>query len=93
MYADDLVLMSKSAEGLQICLNKLNQYCNKWRLEVNLKKTKIMIFNQTGQLMKKHKFFYHDTPLEITNSYQYLGIVFTPSGTFTQAARSSETRH
>ena len=29
IYADDLVVMSTSAEGLQQCLNKLATYCNK----------------------------------------------------------------
>ena len=29
MYADDLVLMSNSKEGLQKCLEDLNIYCNK----------------------------------------------------------------
>ena len=28
IYADDLVIMSTSAEGLQECLNKLATYCN-----------------------------------------------------------------
>lgn len=87
MYADDLVLMSKSAQGLQMCLNKLNQYCDKWRLQVNLKKTKVMIFNKTGKLLQKYKFYYNNGPVEITNSYQYLGIIFTPSGSFTQAIK------
>ena len=27
MYADDLILMSTSHKGLQICLNELQKYC------------------------------------------------------------------
>ena len=38
MYADDLVLMSVSKEGLQKCLDDLQIYCNKWKLKVNTKK-------------------------------------------------------
>ena len=49
MYADDLIIISESKEGLQKQLNKLNEYCKKWKLEVNIKKTKIMIFNRAGQ--------------------------------------------
>ena len=41
MYADDLVLMSVSKEGLQKCLDDLQIYCNKWKLKVNTQKTKI----------------------------------------------------
>ena len=38
MYADDLVLMSLSEVGLQNKLNKLDEYCREWGLEVNTKK-------------------------------------------------------
>ncbi len=44
-WADDLVLMSSSAAGLQRWLNKLEIYCYKWNLEVNNSKTKCMVFN------------------------------------------------
>ena len=47
-YADDLVLMSASKEGLQKCLDDLNIYCKKWKLKVNTDKTKILIFNNAG---------------------------------------------
>ena len=39
-FADDLVLISTSANGLQVCLNKLENYCKRWRLSVNVKKKK-----------------------------------------------------
>ena len=50
MYADDLVLLSETSEGLQECLNRLNDYCNTWGLEVNVNKTKTVVFNKTGRL-------------------------------------------
>lgn len=53
MFADDILLLSESAEGLQNCLNKLNDYCNKWQLSINIKKTKIMIFQQKKILSNK----------------------------------------
>ena len=40
LYADDLVLISESKEGLQYSLNKLFDYSKKWHLNVNVKKTK-----------------------------------------------------
>ena len=39
-WADELLLISCSKEGLQSCLNKLNDYCIKWGLTVNEKKDK-----------------------------------------------------
>ena len=85
MYADDLVIMSQSAVGLQNALNKLNSYCLKWKLTVNVTKTKIMIFNKSGRVLSNHSFTFGDNNLIICNEYNYLGIVFTPSGTFTKA--------
>ena len=41
-YTDDLVLMSTSKEGLQKCRNNLKSYCDKWKLEINTKKTKVV---------------------------------------------------
>ena len=38
MYADDLILISESKEGLQKQINKLSECCDKWKLEVNVKK-------------------------------------------------------
>ena len=45
MYADDVVLLSTSPHSLQNQLNTLHQYCNKWHLNVNIQKTKIIEFN------------------------------------------------
>ena len=40
MYADDLVLLSKTETGMQTMLEKLNRYCETWHLEINMKKQK-----------------------------------------------------
>ena len=37
-YAGDLVLVSEISSGLQNCLDRLQEYCEKWRLTVNIKK-------------------------------------------------------
>jgi hypothetical protein len=50
LYADDIVLLSESAEGLQNSLDKVSQYCKKWGMEINTDKTKSLVFNSTGRL-------------------------------------------
>ena len=82
LYADDLVLMSNSNAGLNNCLSKLAQYCDKWQLEVNFKKSKVVIFNQTGRVPRGQKFYMHGISLEVIKSYCYLGIDMTCSGSF-----------
>ena len=64
-WADDLILISKSKEGLQEHLNILAGYCEKWKLRVNIDKTKIIIFNKGGRLLKKEVFSYKDKVTEI----------------------------
>ena len=84
LYADDLVILSQSKEGLQNACNKLAQFCKDWALEVNLKKSNAMIFTANGRL-DKTKFTYMNQTLECTKSYKYLGIQFCSSGKFTMA--------
>ena len=88
MFADDIVLLSESATGLQNCLNALEAYCEKWNLTVNTAKTKVVIFNKGGHILKRFKFCYRNELLEITQKYCYLGIVFSSCGTFVSACKA-----
>ena len=82
LYADDLVLISHSAKGLQRALSILANYCNDWLLSVNPKKTKVMIFQKKCRksTLDKHYFQINKNKIEIVNSYAYLGINFTSNG-------------
>ena len=85
-WADDLVLLSLNEDTLQILVNVLGNFCTEWGLTVNLKKTKILIFNKSGRYMKPtNPILLFGTPIETTRSYCYLGIVFVPSGKFKTA--------
>lgn len=81
MYADDIVLMSTSATGLQEKLNRLNKFCQDWCLEVNIVKTKVLIFNKSGKLLQS-KFYFNEDCLENVKHYRYLGVYFSASGIF-----------
>ena len=85
MYADDIVLLSKSAEGLQNALNCLSEFCLRWSLKVNINKTKVIIFNKSGKILKGFSFNFDDQIVEVVNEYKYLGIIFKPCGSFTEA--------
>ena len=73
MYADDIILLSTSAKGLQekLDIHVLNTYCKDWCLTVNTNKTKILIFNKAGRLIK-HSFRYGNE--NILNVYQIVNI-------------------
>jgi exonuclease III len=81
MYADDLVLLSESKEGLQTNLENLTTYCKKWGLRVNTKKTKIIIFN-TRKASNPDTFWMAEQPIQVVDEYRYLGIIFKSNGTF-----------
>lgn len=80
LYADDIILFGKTPEDLQNTLNVLKDYCQRWKLTVNITKTKIMIFRKGGRLPDNLNFKYNDSIFEIVNKFCYLGVVFTSGG-------------
>ena len=88
LWADDLLLVSKTASGLQNSINKIHQFYNSMGLDVNIKKTKVMVMNKRGKKLDKiYEFTLGNKKIEITDEYQYLGIKLRPSGSFTQAVQ------
>ena len=73
MYADDLIFLSDTEEGLQKLIDKLGDYCEKWRLEINVKKTKTMVFNR-GNKLAKCCIKYNNKILENVKTFKYLGL-------------------
>jgi hypothetical protein len=43
LYADDIMIMSETEEGLQQALLNFEQYCDLWKLKVNTQKQKLLI--------------------------------------------------
>ena len=76
LFADDVILVSDSATGLENKLNVLHSQSKRLGLHVNIDKSKIVIFRKGGYLSKHENWTYENTQLEIVNSYKYLGIDF-----------------
>jgi hypothetical protein len=79
IWADDILILSETEQGLQNKLDALVTYCKVNQLEVNTDKTKTMIFTKSGRLLKS-RFYFRRTELENVRCYKYLGFVVTPSG-------------
>ena len=77
LFADDIALLSSTVIGLQNQLHSLHSAAYKLSLEVNLGKSKVMVFRKGGYLSAKEKWFYGTDQLEIVNSYRYLGLIFS----------------
>ena len=90
LWADDLVLLALDPQTLQNQLNILANFCNKWGVDINLTKTKLLIFNGTKSATKHHQTHIDNlrlngNELERVDSYCYLGIDIKSTGSFTLA--------
>ena len=80
MYADDIVLLSTSDKGLQTSLNYLYSYLMKCNLVLNTDRTKVIVFNKGGKLLKKFNFYYNNCQLAVVSQCTYLGLTIRSSG-------------
>ena len=81
LFADDTVIFATNKEELQVALNVFEQYCDKWRLTVNISKTKIMIFSGGRPPANLH-FYFKGIEIEIVSEFKYLGIFLARTGSF-----------
>ena len=65
----------------------LASYCTTWKLKVNVRKTKVMIFERGKSKTNKQSFRYANKDVEIVNSYKYLRVTFSWNGHFNTAIR------
>ena len=84
LYADDTIIMAETAGELQLALNALQDYCDKWSLSVNTDKTKIVIFSR-GKVTKYPNFYLGKTTINVEKEYTYLGVIFNYNGLFNKA--------
>lgn len=86
LYADDTVLVSETVEGMQNMLNVFHEYCNIWKLDVNVDKTKVVIFTKRRN-RENIKFKFNDIELSNCDIYNYLGICFSYNNSFVNAKK------
>ena len=70
MYADDTVLLSETAGGLQKMIDTLHTYSTKWNLCVNTEKTKTVVLEiEQNCLPKKNGFIIMNLLKSLTVSW------------------------
>lgn len=82
LWADDLLLSATCARGLQAQLDLLAQYCQKWKLTVNVKKTQVVVFASRRNRIATDTFTYMGAALERVSEFRYLGVVLNESCRF-----------
>ena len=76
LFTDDMVILGKDSDDLQKSLDRLEHYCNKWGLQVNTEKTKIIVFRKRCGLRDNESWTYKGDNLEVVSNFNYLGTVF-----------------
>ena len=77
LFADDIVLLSLTPVGLQTQINNLKTAAENLGLIVNLNKSKVLVFRKGGYLGRLENWHFGDQPMEVVNSYKYLGYTLT----------------
>ena len=85
-WADDVVIFALDRKSLDKQLQTIDEYCRKWGLEINITKTKYMVFN--GKAASTDLPSINGSELEVVSNYTYLGITITSNGKLTQAINS-----
>ena len=80
-YADDVVLMSWSAVGLQQLLDGMHGFCQNLGLTISPTKTEVVVFN--GNSSDSWHVGAHTLPKSAT--FKYLGLMFHESGSMSDA--------
>ena len=86
LYADDIVLMTENVDGMQTMLNVFSEYYNTWKLQVNIAKTKVVIFSKS-KVTQNTRVMSENKELDICESYNYLGILFNFNNNFLNAKK------
>ena len=85
LYADDTVLLADNEQELQNSLDAFYDYCERWKLKINMNKTKVVIFG--ARKTDSYRFTLGNDEVEISDRYKYLGIFFSKSRSFLNARK------
>jgi len=80
LYADDMVILSTTASGLQESLDHLDTYCNKWGLEVNAEKSHVITFRKSKKLKTNVAFYLQGNIIRSVENCNYLGFNLHSNG-------------
>lgn len=77
MFADDISSFSDTVIGLQGLINEIEIFCKTVGVEINLDKTKIIVFRNGGPLKQVEKWFLDGKIIENVSFYKHLNVLYT----------------
>ena len=93
IYLKDLKVefILKGSDGIDIGMLKIFlfffEYYQRYKLSVNTLRTTVMVFTK-GILPRDLKFYYNGKEINIVNTFSYLGVVFSTSGSFSNCQKT-----
>ena len=73
LYADDTIVFAETTEKLQTGLNRMKNYCDRWKLKLNANKCKVVIFSR-GKVRIHPNFTIGEETIEVVSDFVYLGM-------------------
>jgi hypothetical protein len=87
LFADDLVLISESESDLQKMFDCVSEWCMKWRMKVNVNKSKVVHYRVKSHRETNFIFNMSGDVVEKVPSYKYLGLILDYSLDFNVTAK------
>jgi hypothetical protein len=88
-YADDIVVLSETEEGLQHIIDEINNWCSEWDIEVNCDKSGVMCFGTTQMETVQLKIHLGQQEILQCDTYRYLGIVLNSKMDMKETAKAT----
>ena len=87
LYADNPIVLAENVCELQKALDAVHAYCGMYKLTVNIKETKIIVFSR-GKVKYFPTFKYGDNIIEVVSDYIYPGITMNFNNKFNNAIKN-----
>ena len=87
LYADDIAILAENEENLQIMLNKLSEWCEKWHLTINNEKSQVVHFRKKRKARTSYPFKIGPMAIETVGKYRYLGVTLDENLDFKVSAQ------
>jgi hypothetical protein len=88
MFADDVTTVADTVANLQDHINRISEFSEITGIELNLDKSKVMVFRNGGPLRDNEIWFYRGKRIEVVSQYKYLGSFFTPKLAWTKTKQT-----
>ena len=89
LYADDLVIFAETPDELQLQIDKLYNYCQKWKLLTNTEKLKMVVFRK-GTWTCQEKWLYGKILIPVSSRIPSLELVFSSNGSYSRTRFTSQ---